>query len=219
MTIPAPGTPDFGRTSPEDPVNALARRLTLLERDHKALLRDYEQLRLRVDELEEGAHAWAGPRPDGAGQDNNLHHLIAREFVVLVEQRVQNLARAAARTQPSQDPPEALHRRIGAICRVLFGTAEPSSSALLSAVHRSRLDPLASAAARLCERAQEMRRQRESSVMPASWDFAFTAGAPLDGTWQEPWPGCPAERPGRFVVAPAYLVAEQVYAKQRVHTG
>ncbi|MFI8515339.1 hypothetical protein ACIGHB_29845 [Streptomyces sp. NPDC085460] len=238
MTVPAPGNPDFSDDLPVfyetsgrwlrgtavsapaslDLVNGLSRRLTLLERDYKLLHKEHERLQTRVAELESHLAPAAPPCPQQPRQGNNVHHLIAREFVVLVEQRVQSLARAASRN-PSQDSPEELHHRIGAVCRALFGQDAPRTETVLAALHRSPLDRLAPTAARLCERGLELRHQAETSGLPTAWDFEFATGTPLDDTWQEPWLGCVNHLPGLFVVAPAYLVAEQVYVRQRLHTG
>jgi hypothetical protein len=108
---------------------------------------------------------------------------------------------------------------MGRICRVLFGPDEPSGQAILAPLGRNRLDPLASQAARLSDAASDLRRRSARTGLPAHWDFELLPGECLDKEWQQAWPSCDSTLPGQFVIAPAYLVAEQVFSRQRVCAG
>ncbi|MEU6215571.1 hypothetical protein ABZ891_37480 [Streptomyces sp. NPDC047023] len=193
-----------------------AQRLTILERDHNDLRRKYAEQQLRLQRMEDRLDALLAARSEAQGSHRNEHLDIARQYTVCVEQRVQSFARTAA---PPGGRRDALLCSIGRVCAVLFGPEPPTTGAVLTAVDRARLDPLAGAAAQLCDRANDLRRRAQATGLPFSWDFEFVPGDLLDPAWQEAWPPCDPDLPGLSVVAPAYLVAEQVYTKQRVQTG
>ncbi|MBC2906782.1 hypothetical protein [Streptomyces cupreus] len=202
-----------------------ARRLTALEREHRGLQQAYAQLEGRLQSVERRLDtlmaAQAEARSDLPSNAHSVHHVIAREYDVLVEQKVQALARAAAHSVAAASP-GAVPRLLwlmGQICSVLFGSDKPDGKAVLAAVCKSRLDPLASQASRLSSSALDLRERSAQTGLPAHWDFEIVPGEPLDEEWQEAWPSCDSTLPGQFVIAPAYLVAEQVFSRQRVCTG
>lgn len=226
---PAPASSSRGYTNlrprrVEDQLDAGARRLTELERDHNTLQRQYGEQQQRLTRLEQRLDAFMAAqtreRTDLASNAHGAHHVIAQDYQAYVEQRVQNLARAAAKT-PTQTPegfPPALWL-IGQLCRVLFGSAAPELSMVLEALGLRRLDSLAPQATRVCEAAHQLRRRAEATGLPYQWDFEHVAGQRLDEEWQEPWPSCDANQPGQFVISPAYIVAERVFSLQRLYTG
>ncbi|MGP8300213.1 hypothetical protein ACTPOK_20230 [Streptomyces inhibens] len=202
-----------------------ARRLTLLERDHNALQRAYEEQRARLSQLETRLDAFmavqAREREDVPSNDHGAHHVIAREYDAFVEQRVQGLARAAGNSTHGLVPagvPAALWL-MSQICTVLFGPTEPGTAAVLAVLGRGRLDPLAPQAARLRDIALDLRRRSTQTGLPCHWDFELVPGEPLDEEWQQAWASCDRRLPGQFVIAPAYIVAEHVYSLQRVYTN
>ncbi|MFH8663089.1 hypothetical protein [Streptomyces afghaniensis] len=199
--------------------------MTTLERDYRALQQAHNQLAGRLQSVERRLDALmaaqAETRSDLPSNAHSVHHVIAREYDALVEQKVQGLSRAAAHQQP-RDAPGAVPRMLwhmGQICSVLFGPDEPDGKAILSVLGRSRLDPLAPQAGRLSDSAFDLRQRSAQTGLPAHWDFELVPGEHLDQEWQEPWPSCDSELPGQFVIAPAYLVADQVFSRQRVCTG
>ncbi|UWM47656.1 hypothetical protein N0X72_00830 [Streptomyces carpaticus] len=203
-----------------------ARRLTLLERDHNTLQRACEDQATRLAQVEKRLDALmaerARERHDVPSNDHRSHHVIARDYDAFVEQRVQSLARAATRTlsdalAPSDAP--AVPWLMSKLCAVLFGPHEPDTATILSALGGGRLDPLAPQASRARDTALDLRRRTQQTVLPCHWDFELLPGEPLDDEWQQAWPSCDATLPGQFVIAPAYIVAEQVYSLQRVYTG
>jgi hypothetical protein len=205
-----------------------ARRLTILEREHRELQRAYTQTDERLRSLERRLDALmaarAETREDVPSNAHSVHHVIAREYDLLVEQKVQGLARTAAHSTgvPLPPVPGTAPRMLwlmGQISSVLFGPDEPEGKAVLSAMSKTRLDVLAPQASRLSSSALELRRRSAQTGLPAHWDFELTPGEPLDQEWQEAWPSCDTSLPGQFVIAPAYLVAEQVFSRQRVCTG
>ncbi|MFF5538547.1 hypothetical protein ACFY71_39885 [Streptomyces cinerochromogenes] len=206
-------------------LDAGARRLTVLEREHRVLQQAYTQMEGRLQDVERRLDALLAARAEARGDvpsnAHSTHHVIAREYDALVEQKVQGLARAAA-SSVAAAPPGAATRMLwlmGRICSVLFGQDEPEGKAVLAAVGKSRLDPLASQASRLSSCALDLRQRSAQTGLPAHWDFELMPGEPLDEEWQEAWPSCDTTLPGQFVIAPAYLVAEQVFSRQRVCTG
>ncbi|TLS45693.1 hypothetical protein FE633_13065 [Streptomyces montanus] len=201
------------------------RRLTVLERDYRVLQQACAQFEARLQYVERRLDtlmaAQAETRSDVPSNAHSVHHVIAREYDALVEQKVQGLARAAAHQIPGHAPgavPVMLWL-MGQICSVLFGPDEPDSKAILTALGRSRLDPLASQAVRLSNTALELRQRSKRTGLSARWDFELVPGERLDEEWQEGWPSCDSTLPGQFVIAPAYLVADQVFSRQRVCTG
>ncbi|MEU0032336.1 hypothetical protein [Streptomyces sp. NPDC006335] len=108
---------------------------------------------------------------------------------------------------------------MGQICSALFGPEQPEGKEVLAVMGKPRLDPLASQAGRLSSQALELRQRAAQTGLPAHWDFELTPGESLEEEWQEGWPSCDRTLPGQFVIAPAYLVAEQVFSRQRVCTG
>ncbi|MFD9411278.1 hypothetical protein ACFWBN_30235 [Streptomyces sp. NPDC059989] len=191
-------------------------RLTILERDHNDLRRRYAEQQLRLVQMENRLDALLAARSAPQGTHRNEHLDIARQYSVCVEQRVQSFVRTAESLGQRSD---ARLRSIGRVCAVLFGVESPTVGAVLTAVGRARLDPLADSAAQLCDRASDLRRRAQGTGIPFSWDFELVPGDLLDPAWQEAWPPCDPDLPALSVVAPAYLVAEQVYTKQRVQTG
>lgn len=202
-----------------------ARRLTLLERDHRALQQAFEGQSARLAQVERRLDSFmatqALERDDLPSNDHGIHHIIARQYDAFVEQKVQGLARAAgdhtAGAVPAGAP--AVLRLMSRLSSVLFGAAEPGTTGILSALGRSRLDPLAPQAARLRETALDLRQRSAETGLPYTWDFELLPGRRIDNTWQQAWPSCEPGLPGQFVIAPAYIVAEQVYSLQRVYTG
>ncbi|MDQ0956061.1 hypothetical protein QFZ24_010070 [Streptomyces phaeochromogenes] len=206
-------------------LDAGARRLTVLEREHRVLQQAYTEMEGRLQSVERRLDglmaARAETRDDVPSNAHSAHHIIAREYDALVEQRVQGLARAAAHSVAAA-PPGAVPRMLrlmGQICSVLFGPDEPEGKAVLAAVFKSRLDPLAPQANRLSSCALDLRQRSAQTGLPAHWDFELVPGESLDEEWQEAWPSCDGTLPGQVVIAPAYLVAEQVFSRQKVCTG
>ncbi|MEV0604521.1 hypothetical protein AB0I82_35215 [Streptomyces sp. NPDC050315] len=201
-----------------------ARRLTVLERDYISLQRAYEEQSARLAQLERRLDTFMAAqtheREDVASNDHSTHHVLAGEYDALVEQKVQGLARAAVPTFHGSVPggtPTALWL-MSQISAVLFGPDEPDTAGVLRALGKGRLDRLASQAARLCEAALNLRRRSAQTRLLHEWDFELFPGEPLDEQWQQAWPSCDRTLPGQFVIAPAYVVAEQVYSLQRVYT-
>ncbi|MBO4258397.1 hypothetical protein [Streptomyces griseorubiginosus] len=206
-------------------LDAGARRLTVLERKHRVLQNACSEMEGRLQSVERRLDALmaarAETRADVPSNAHSAHHVIAREYDALVEQKVQGVARAAAQSVPGA-PPGAVPTMLwlmGRICSVLFGPDEPDGKAVLTAVGKSRLDPLAPQASRLSNCALDLRQRSAQTGLPVHWDFELVPGEPLDEEWQETWPSCDSTLPGQFVIAPAYLVADQVFSRQKVCTG
>lgn len=201
------------------------RRLTLLERDHKTLRQAYEEQRTRLSQVERRLDALmaerARERDDVPSNDHSAHHVIAREYDAFVEQRVQGLARAAGASTHGLVPAgvPAVPWLMSRICAELFGPDEPDTAAILAALRRGRLDPLAPQATRLRDTALDLRRRSKQTGLPCHWDFELVPGELVDEEWQQAWPSCDRRLPGQFVIAPAYIVAEQVFSLQRVYTS
>ncbi|WP_328774812.1 hypothetical protein OHU17_00145 [Streptomyces goshikiensis] len=220
---PAPAEPpsDSFHSFGDHRYGDIARRVTLLERDNRTLLNTLHGLQQRLRDLEEDLHAQeisrrqTAPPPSAA----NDHLAIAREYLTCVEQHVHPFAREATIKLGGQLRPEPLHRTIAALTATLFGTPTPTPRTVLDAAGLPPHDTLTTTAAQLCERANGLRRRAKDTGMPFAFDFEYVHSAPLDETWQKPWASCEPDLPIQFVVAPAYLVAERVYAQQLVHTG
>ncbi|MFD9418019.1 hypothetical protein ACFWC9_25355 [Streptomyces goshikiensis] len=220
---PAQAAPpsDFFYSSGDPRYGAIARRVTLLERDNRTLLSTLNGLQQRLRDLEDHLHAQEISRrqttpPPSAAND---HLSIAREYLTCVEQHVHPFAREATIKLGGQLRHEPLHRRIAKLTAALFGATTPTPRTVLDAAGLPPHHTLATTAAQLCEKANGLRQRAKDTGMPFAFDFEYVHGAPLDETWQKPWASCEADLPIQFVVAPAYLVAERVYAQQLVHTG
>ncbi|GAA1553466.1 hypothetical protein [Streptomyces globosus] len=199
----------------------IARRVTLLERDNRNLVSTLNGLQQHLRDLDDRLHAQeisrrqTVPSPSAA----NDHLAIAREYLTCVEQHVHPFAREATIKLGGQLRREPLHRRIAKLTAALFGDTTPTPRTVLDAAGLAPHDSLTTTAAQLCEKANALRQRAKDTGMPFAFDFEYVHGASLDETWQKPWASCEADLPVQFVVAPAYLVAERVYAQQLVHTG
>ncbi|MFF3018234.1 hypothetical protein [Streptomyces sp. NPDC057939] len=219
---PAQAEPAEAFYSSGDPrYSDIARRVTLLERDNRALLSTLNGLQQRLLDLEEHLRAREVSRPQDTWSPSaaNDHLAIAREYLTCVEQHIHPFAREATIRLGAQLRREPLHRRIAALTLALFDAQTPTPGSVLVAAGLPPHDALNTTATQLCEKAKKLRRRAEDTGMPFTFDFEYVPGAPLDETWQKPWASCEADLPVQFVVAPAYLVAERVYAQQLVHTG
>ncbi|MFI8769409.1 hypothetical protein ACIGN6_31520 [Streptomyces sp. NPDC053792] len=212
---------DIIYSSPDPRYADLARRVTLLERENRTLLTSLNGLEQQLRDLQHHLHAQeisrrqSTPSPSAAN-----HHLsIAREYLTCVEQHVHPFARQTTLKQGGQLLRDPLHGRIADLTAALFGVTAPTLSSVLAAAGLPSHDPLTTAAAQLCERANGLRQRARDTGMPFAFDFKYVQGAPLDESRQKPWASCEAHLPVQFVVAPAYVVAERLYTQQFVHTG
>ncbi|WP_399088167.1 hypothetical protein ACGH2B_12890 [Streptomyces sp. BBFR2] len=185
----------------------------------------YKAQESRLSRLEKQLDSFMASQTQGRGDiasnSHSAHHVIAREYDVLVEQKVQGLARATAGVAHGEFPngvPPTLWL-MSRICMVLFGPGKPDGETVLAVLGRGRLDQLAPQTARLCEAALNLRRRSAQTGLPCHWDFEIVPGQLIDEEWQEAWPSCERTLPGQFVISPAYVVAEQIYSRQRVFTS
>jgi hypothetical protein len=82
-----------------------------------------------------------------------------------------------------------------------------------------RIDASSGQAREVLSKAHSIRREAEQSGLNCYWDYYFVPGGALDETWQEPWGGCDAGDPAKFLVAPAYVVDKRIFQRQRVFTA
>jgi hypothetical protein len=67
--------------------------------------------------------------------------------------------------------------------------------------------------------ARHLRMRVSMTEGPQRWDFHHEVGVPLDEIWQERWFGSEIDGVVEFVVAPAYVVSDAVFVRQRVFTS
>ncbi|MFF7888698.1 hypothetical protein ACH40F_47925 [Streptomyces sp. NPDC020794] len=159
-----------------------------------------------------------------ASDEHAEHQRIAYDFTALVEHRLYALARAAAGISTLQVPSYVGVAQdlwiLGVVMSALF-QQRPHPDSLRSALQ---LDwngncALASRMEYAYAHALALWDQAAATRLDFAWDFTFAAGELLDTSRQEPWPSRPADLPAQFLVAPAYLVENRVYARQRLCTG
>lgn len=202
------------------------RRLLAVERDNRALKDRLDETQAKVDLLERrlsaALAAFARQQPELPSDGQAEHQLVAQDFRAFVEHRLYPLAQAAASTSTLQIPREAPASLwlLGIAASALF-QERPRPDTLTHALQLG-----ATAERDLADRTEHAYtsalafwNRSQTTRLPFCWDFRFTAGERTDTTRQETWPSCPASAPAQFVIAPAYVVENRVYAHQRLYTG
>src|SRR5262249_41573137 len=112
----------------------------------------------------------------------------------------------------------ALGRQVSGFTEHLFRNSEPNTSALMSSL--GKIDPKSGQLAKaMCDRAASLRAKIAEIGILHEWDFRTEISGNLDNERQEAWLTSDPSLPVCLVVAPAYVVQGQVYAKQLVVTG
>ncbi|MCJ0869167.1 hypothetical protein [Streptomyces sp. AP-93] len=198
----------------------LEQRVERIEQSCTSLQHRQKKLESKIDNL---LAARTRERPDLATSNHSTHQVIATDYRAVVEQRIQGLARsqvAGSRMMGRYSDRQIIPRFIGLLCEQLF-----TQGVLLQSPHIQRNLGLASDALAVgpidsvrgvC---QELRHRSRQAGLAAVWDFTYTRGVALNHDMQEPWPSCDPRAPVRFVVAPAYMVDDRVFARQYVYTS
>ncbi|WP_405423857.1 hypothetical protein [Streptomyces erythrochromogenes] len=194
-----------------------------LERNQTDLVGSFRKLEGRVNTL---LAARTRDRADLATNSHNTHQTIALAYRALVEQRVQAFARAEFRHSRHNDrwhERQRLPRFIAELSKHLFygnGGRIPLVPELRTALGLSRDSDTGNESLRtLRSECLTLGKRTETAGLHAYWDFTCSSDAALDSERQEPWSPCDPNDPVRFVVAPAYVVEGQVYARQYVYTS
>jgi hypothetical protein len=188
--------------------DALAGQVTAL---HATFSRLDEGLALCLSQLSEQVSA---PRSDEYIEQS----VLSERYRTFVEQRVVQAAIRYTKTARTRRYSSETAARFAAkVCAILF-----RANAL-------RLDDLlalgvggaewTASARKLYSGAEDFHREAARIRLPFYWDFYLRPGQPLEENWQTPWTGCDPEWPARFVVSPAYVVADRVTAPQIVFTS
>ncbi|MFD9062111.1 hypothetical protein ACFVZ3_11375 [Kitasatospora purpeofusca] len=221
------GVGDLGRVV--DDYECVVARMVDLEREVRSVRAQCDVLQKRNEKLDSKLcsllAARTRERTDIASEGHTSHQAISSDYRDLVEQRIQVFARTyvGGSTVPfGREVPERLPRFISLLCWHLFGVeeAERGPSEVLACLGLSPNDGRAVRALRSLLAARDDLMSRIRAVgLPFRWGFELQEGALLDEDRQVPWASSDGADPGRFVVAPAYLVRDQVFVRQYVHTG
>lgn len=228
LSVPETRPPrhDAGQSNPDR--EAVERRRLDLERQVSELSDELHHTLSRVDRLERrlsaALAAFTRQQPAMASDEHAEQHDIAREYMSLLEQRLNALARLASTCSTLRVP---AHGRmaphlwfLSLITTALFGQ-RPQANVLRDTLQPRRWKEreFAPRADQALTNAQNLWERAEATGIPFAWDFTFTAGQTLDLSRQEPWPSCQVGMPGQFVVSPAYSAQGRVYVRQRLCTG
>lgn len=157
-------------------------------------------------------------RVDLHSERHIIHLGLAAEYHTLVVQWMQRVARKMVAAQARTDFELALGLQVSGFTEHLFRGSEPNTKPLMSSL--GNIDPKSHELAQyMCERATSLRARIEEVGIPHEWDFRTEMSGTLDDERQEAWLTCDPSLPVCLVVAPAYVVQGQLYAKQLVVTG
>jgi hypothetical protein len=157
-------------------------------------------------------------RPDLHGDAHRAHLRLAAEYRTLVTQRMQGAARKIASLRPGADLETTPGQIVADLTRHLFLPAEPDVKAV--SLLAKKADPKDQQLLQaVCDRAASLRARIAEIGIPHEWDFRADLLGVLDEERQETWLSCDPEMPVRLVVAPAYVVGGQLYARQLVMTA
>ncbi|WP_194918540.1 hypothetical protein [Catenulispora rubra] len=155
---------------------------------------------------------------------HGLHLHLAREHRAFIEQRLNSLARRIL-SLDDQHPGVQTQHQVAKVIMRLSTLLFPHGP--LSAEHVPRILPETFPSAVYPRISQETaaadalyRRivALNSTQNRVRFDYAFVAGSTVDPAGQEAWPPCDGDAPVSFVLAPAYLVGDDIYQRQLVYT-
>ncbi|MDI3418577.1 hypothetical protein [Streptomyces luteolus] len=160
-------------------------------------------------------------RDDLPSQAHAAHQLIARDYQTLVEQRLLALAHQVALASwhlPGHQPASLYF--LSLLTQELF-QARPARDAVeealgLDLAHSSELS---SSVERAVTDAEALWDRAEATGLAFRWDFEWHPNAPLDPSRQAAWGSCDPRLPPQHLIAPAYLVEQQVHCLQLMLTG
>ncbi|WP_147437483.1 hypothetical protein [Micromonospora musae] len=202
-------------------IDALSFDLDQLYQAHEALESRVSHLFALAERLEEGLTSQlervTADRRDLADARHLDQLKLAETFRVLVEQRILPIAAREARLHRSGYKPERVARLVSEICAVLFRLPGSAKEGLLHIKMSS--NHWADVAGDLAAKAESLYQNVAETGLPFYWDFYLAPRKGLDESWQEPWVGCDANWPARFVVVPGYFVGGQIFCRQRVFTA
>jgi hypothetical protein len=190
-----------------DSMKALEGRIVSLEMQNQKL---EERLGLLLAERTQD-------RMDLHSESHIIHLGLAAEYHTLVVQWMQRVARKLVAVQAGADFELALGQQVSGFTEHLFRGKESNVKALMSSL--GEIDPKSRQLAQsMCDRATSLRAKIAEIGIPHEWDFRTEISGTLDDERQEAWLTCDPNLPVRLVVAPAYVVQGQFYAKQLVVT-
>lgn len=144
--------------------------------------------------------------------DHGRHVQLAIRLLNLMEQDIQNIARAELRASGTRGG-TAIATRVSELCKAL---TRASGTQPLSAVVGSSPE-LQKQAAEVQQRFSEVLRESFSAGGFIAFDFTADFGSPASGAYQRCW-GTDPDDPIAFVVIPAYVVDGQRFSHQIVFT-
>lgn len=175
-----------------------------------ALIEEMQAEVSAIDERQASQLAQIDATRSDISDDRHVAQLgLAQQYRSFVEQDLFSLARETAKYFAFEGPKrEWIPRAIGVMCGQLFRLDADVRFQVTSERSRGVL-----------ARATELRSRALQSGLNCYWDYYFIPGEALDEDWQQPWGGCDATEPAKFLVAPAYVVGHRIYQRQYVFTG
>ncbi|MFD5160534.1 hypothetical protein ACFWMJ_21085 [Streptomyces hawaiiensis] len=213
-------------SAPENDSCPLEERILELERQVLHGAKVHEEQTASIRRLEARLNAYMASqtrsRGDVASNAHAAQETIAQEVRQFIEQRLQNVARnrlVHADGLSHHPHRQQLPRLLGALCSLLFERRSPDFHQLRTLLNVPEYGPAFETAKELYSKVCEFQARSRATDMRCEWIFEFSYGVPLNPDRQEAWPSCDPGQPVLFVVAPAYIVDDQVYMLQRVFTG
>jgi hypothetical protein len=160
-------------------------------------------------------------REDLTDETSLIHAHVAKEYSILVEQRLRHAATEfAQRAAPGGERQSyRVARIVESLCNVLFRDGGSSLPAYFKRLQLDHGDPWAAGIESVAHESAALRAKAAESADEVDWDFSAELDAPMDEERQRPWGSCDPADPVRFVVAPAYVARGVIYRAQLVYTS
>ena len=147
-------------------------------------------------------------------ENEYIHHRLAERYHRIVDQRLAELAEGLIpQSVDSEQRSFQEAELVARLCHALFSGLDFDSACLTE-----EFGALPNEMTRLCDEVSSLR-DDIAKAGEQLWRFEFETGKLPDPEWQETWPGCPADAPIIFVVAPAYVAHDRVFSHQQVFTS
>jgi len=156
-------------------------------------------------------------RGDVTKEESLVHLGLAREYTVLVTQRLLHLAHQLVEENQAERSLKVA-QAVAKLCHLLFRPHPARSRDVLNSFRLAKDHSLAASVDQITGATLNLRQQANQTPDRITWDFAVELDSRVhDG--QRTWGSCDPSHPVRFVVAPAYLVNGRIFSPQLVYTS
>jgi hypothetical protein len=193
-----------------DQLPRIAEHLGRLDHELTAVYQQHDELDARFTKV---LAAQAGVGTAGASARHIEHQEIADRYRTFVDQELTSAGRVVSESRRRKRTDDGYAHDVRELSVALFAGAEIEQR-LLGDLLKSRPEW----ATRLAVGGTELRMLAGAALPEGSWDFEIRQRGTLDPATQRPWADYAPDAPLDFVVAPAYLVGNRVFERQRVAT-